>query len=235
MLDSLALDAQTLGLPIANAAHLNERYQHLVDSLSTQDAPSMCDHSKTLLETVFRTIITDRNGLVTETPGNRASFVELYRQAIACLNTHDSDDEFLPIIKKSITVIATMRDNYGASSHGQDGYHEKKVEVAEAIFITRLSLAVAGYMYTRHVHTSADHGNSRLHYGDNSTFNNYLDSEGDIEVAGIFVPPSKILFDNDLIAYKEKLIEYENDVRLEEMEAAVDLWIETQSDIARGK
>lgn len=235
MNNSIVLDAQSLGLPISSASHLSERYTHLLDALSAENAAATCDQSKTFLETIFRTIITDRNGEISETPDRRASFVELYRQTCECLDPQDSDITFLPIVKKGVTVIAAMRDNYGSSSHGQDGYHERKVELAEATFLARLSLAIAGYVYSRHKHSTSLHENARLHYEDNTLFNEHLDSDGDVEVAGIFVAPSKILFDNDPIAYKEQLIEYTNDVYVDEIEAAADSWVELQSDIARGK
>lgn len=235
MNNSIILDAQSLGLPISSASHLSERYTHLLEALSTENAAGACDHSKTFLETIFRTIITDRNGEIRETSGQRASFVELYRQTCECLDPHESDAIFLPIVKKGATVIADMRDNYGSSSHGQDGYHERRVELAEATFLVRLSLVIASYVYSRHKHSTTSHENSRLHYEDNSSFNEYLDSEGDVEVAGIFVVPSKVLFDNDPIAYKEQLLEYTNDVYVDEIEAAAESWFELQSDIARGK
>ncbi len=235
MSDALTLNAQTLGLPVTSAEHLNERYQSLVEALTTENAPAMCDAAKTLLETVFRTVIVNRNGAVVESPDSRASFVELYRQALESLTTHDSDEIFMPVIKRSVTVIASMRDNYGDSSHGQDGYHERKLDLAEAVLLARLALTISGYMYSRHVHTSTDHGNSRSHYADNPEFNKYLDSEGDIEVAGIFVAPSRILFDNDFTAYRDQLLEHSNDMYISEMEAAGDLWMEMQNDIARGK
>ena len=134
-------------------------------------------------------------------------------------------------------IIATMRDNYGIGSHGTR-WLPRTENRAEAIFVARLSLTAAGYMYERHIHTSTDYQDSRLHYEDNQIFNDYLDSEGDVEVAGIFVAPSKILFDNDPIAYPEKLIEFENDrfayENWDEVEAAAESWIEMQSDIARG-
>lgn len=234
-MNSLALDAQTLALPIEAAPHLEERYQRLVDSLELQDAGAIYDHSKALLESICRTIITDRNGKVTESADKRASFIELYRQTCECLTAHDSDEVFLPIIKKSMSIIATMRDTYGASSHGQDGYTQRAIQREEPLFIARISLAIAGYLYTRHLHTSTDNKNERLHYEDNKLFNDYLDIDGDIEVAGIVVAsPSRILFDNDLVAYREKLIEFMNERYLDDIGVAADAWAEMQSDIERG-
>lgn len=234
-MDDLRLDAENLALPINHAPHLQERYQLLIESVSDRNPGAIFDHSKALLETICRTIITDRNGHISETPDSRASFIELYRQTCACLMAHDSDTLFMPIIKKSLQVIADMRDNYGVSSHGRDGYSHQTGQVEESLFVARVSLAMAGYLYARHVNTSTDHQNERLHYEDNPEFNEYLDQDGDIEIAGIIVAsPSRVLFDNDLIAYREKLIEFVDADYADEMDAAADAWAEMQSDIERG-
>jgi hypothetical protein len=159
----------------------------------------------------------------------------LYNQACSTLSAHETDNIFLPIVKKTIKLVGDMRNNYGISSHGHDGYVERTLRMEEALFVARMALSVSGYFYSRHINTGADNGNLRLHYSDNPNFNEYIDSEGDIEVVGIFVSPSRILFDNDPIAYKEKLLEFTNEAYLDEMEAAAESWIEMQGDIARGK
>lgn len=212
-MDDLLLDADSLKIPVARAPHLGEKYQQLLTSLTDKSPESIYDSAKVLVESVMRTVITDRNGVVDESPDRRASIHSLCRQTIATFAVHDTDAEFVPILRSCILAIANMRNNYGAGSHGQDGYVERVINLEEALFVARLAMTVVGYVYSRHTNASTDHQNARLHYEDYEDFNAYIDQEGDIEVAGILVAPSRILFDNDPIAYKEQLLEYENDVR----------------------
>lgn len=212
-MDDLLLDANSLKIPVAHAPHLAEKYQQLLTSLADKSPESIYDSAKVLVESVMRTVITDRNGSVDEQPTRPASIYSLCEQTIATFGAHDTDAEFVPILKSCTLAIATMRNNYGAGSHGQDGYVERTIDLEEALFIARLAMTVVGYIYTRHTSPGADRQNARLHYEDYEDFNAYIDREGDIEVAGILVAPSRILFDNDPIAYKEQLLEYENDTQ----------------------
>lgn len=224
-MDELRLDAESLAIPIASAHHLNDQYQMLVDALDDKDPGAIYDHSKTLLESVFRTIITNRNGVVIETSNQRATFDQLYQQACGTLKSHDTDSLFLPIVRKATKAISEMRNNHGTSSHGRDGYIEQQLMMDEALFVARITLATAGYFYSRHTYTSMDNENSRLNYDDNLTFNEYLDIEGDTVVAGISVAaPSRVLFDYDPIAYKEKLLEFKSDIEDREKEDTEDPW-----------
>lgn len=224
-MECFQLDAQTLGLPVDTAIHLGGKYKLFADSLSENDAGAICDHSKNLLESVLRTIITNRNGSVDETPDRHATLIDLYGQAWNTFLHNDTDEYFKPIIHKGVEAIGIVRNNYGASSHGQDGYDERSIKIEEAIYIARITLTIVGYLYSRHKNTSGDFKNKRLNYDDNPNFNEYIDIDGDIEIAGIFVTPSRILFDNDPIAYKEKLLEYINDMYIDEIESAKNSWL----------
>lgn len=235
----IELNYVTLNLPVQAAGYLSERYERLMEAIASEHTGNICDEAKALLECVFRTIINNRNGAVDEGPQGHATFIQLYEQAWNSLLTASPNTDFREILKKAAQAVGKMRNEFGGVSHGQDGYDERSLGLAEAMYIARLALSLAGYMYTHHQNVSADSKNARLNYSDNADFNDYIDAEQDVlEVSGILILPSEALFRTDLIAYREKLIEFK-DAQLTEqyeadLDAAADFYAEMQSDIERG-
>lgn len=230
-MDGIELNPLTLNLPIQAAAHLKERYERLMEAISSVHSGDICDEAKALLECVFRTIINNRNGNVVEAPSGRATFISLYEQAWDTLQVNGPSEEFKLILKRAVQDIGNIRNDYGGVSHGQDGYDERSLGLTEALYIARSALSLAGYMYTHHLNVSQDTNNVRINYEDNPEFNEYIDSNDEVVVAGIVMVASEVLFSNDLIAYKERLIEYKDSM----IDAQVEAYFELQSDIERGK
>lgn len=212
-MDGIVLDAQTMRIPIDVAPHLSERYDRFMVAIASEHSGDICDEAKSFLECIFRTIIINRNGFVDEGPSGHATFIQLFDQAWGTLLSAADRDEFYPIIRSSVKSIGEIRNNYGGVSHGQDGYDVRSLGLQEAMYTARQALSVATYLYSHHLTTGQDCRNSRISYGDNPNFNEYLDSGGDLIVAGVPMLPSEILFNNDLTAYKEQLIEYSEIVK----------------------
>lgn len=234
-MDGLSLDGKSLNLPIESANHLKERYERLVNSLSSHYSGDTCDEAKAFLECIFRTIVTDRNGQVDEGSG-RATFISLFDQAWDVIIQNELGDTFRQHFRKTAQLIGDIRNNYGGNSHGQDGYDDRSIAQEEAVYLARQALAIAGYMYAKHLRSGQDNQNVRIHYEDNPAFNEYLDSSEEVTIAGIAMVPSEVLFQNDPIAYKEQLIEFKTDSEYESwVDAQSDAWMEMQGDIERGK
>ncbi len=232
-MDGIVMSAQTMQLPLEAAPHLKERYERLIDAITSEHAGNMCDESKAFLECIFRTIITDRNGEVQEGSRGHATFMQLYDQARASLNlSMQGDLQVANVMRSAAEVIGVTRNNFGAVSHGQDGYEERTADLQDAYYVARESLSLAAYLYAKHVTAISDNANARIHYDDNPEFNEYLDEAGDVIVAGIAMLPSEVLFKNDPVAYKEQLLEFNND---QEVEYYLDMHAQHEADIMRGK
>lgn len=194
------------------AKQLQMRIDDLLASLGNEYGDELLDASKNLLETVFRTIIVDKKGAVEE--GRRAAtFDGLYRQATECVvlsGEEEAADKINQMCKSAVEGIGYLRNKYGKSSHGRDGYIDRHISIQEALFVARFSLGITNLLYGKHLSSPVAYANSRVRYEDYSDFNEYIDDlEGDdVMVAGISIRPSQALFDCDNIAYKEKLIEY---------------------------
>jgi hypothetical protein len=197
-----------------SAEHMNARVGEMYDALSQPKGEKILDASKNLLETVFRTIITDKNGSVEE--GRRAAtFPNLYAQAKECILLSDESDvvdKLNELCEKAVLIIGQLRNSYGMSSHGRDGYDDKHFGLPESLFVARVSLSITNLLYGKHLDSPLSHLNSRIQYENYADFNDYFDSQegDDVKVAGILVRPSEVLFNADPIAYKEFLIEYMN-------------------------
>jgi hypothetical protein len=195
-----------------SAEHLSLRVSTLLDAIGEANGGRILDASKNLLETVFRTMVTDKNGEVQE--GRRAAtFPGLYEQAKGCILLSEEPeilDKITELCDKAILVIGQLRNSYGFSSHGRDGYAVEQIGLPEALFVARVALGITNLFYGRHIESPLSHMNARVRYEDHETFNEYFDSINgeDITVGGIVVRPSEVLFNADEIAYREYLIEY---------------------------
>lgn len=196
-----------------DAEHLNQRISNLFSSIGEANSSKIIDDAKNLLETVFRTIIVDKTESVDE--GRRsATFPNLYMQAKECILLSDEPDvidKINELCEKAVLIIGQIRNSYG-NAHGRDGYSSNNMGITESLFFARIALSITNLLYGKHINSPIKHLNNRIRYEDYDDFNEYFDDlEGlDVIVGGIPLKPSEVLFNNDLTAYKEYLIEYMN-------------------------
>lgn len=195
-----------------SAEHLNLRISSLLDAISEANGGKILDASKNLLETVFRTMVTDKNGEVQE--GRRAAtFPGLYAQAKDCIRLSDEPeiiDRITELCDKAVLIVGQLRNSFGFNSHGRDGYDIGEIGLPESLFVARVALGITNLFYGKHINSPLSHMNARVRYEDHEAFNEYFDSihGEDVTVGGIVVRPSEVLFNADEIAYREYLIEY---------------------------
>lgn len=207
-MQGVILDATTLQLPLERAPQLNERHSRLLLAIASEHPGDICDEAKAFLECIFRTIITNSRGEVDEGPRGHATFMSLYGQAWECLNFAGDEYGIAQTVRTVVETIGVTRNSYGGVSHGQDGYDDRALGAKEALYIGREALSIAAYFYAHHITLSQQVVNARIDYLDNPEFNDYLDAEGTIEVAGVTMVPSEILFNNDPVAYRAQLSEF---------------------------
>jgi abortive infection Abi-like protein len=232
MEDGIVLNAKTMRLPLDSATHMRDRYERLIKAINTQQAGDICDEAKAFLECIFLTIINNRQGAA-EDPSGHPTFPQLFDKACVQLNRTEVTDKILRESKKIVLLIGNIRNNYGSTSHGKDGYDKAAIDLQSATHMAREAFSIAAFMFESHLATSGDLQNKRVNYGDNPDFNEFIDSQSDIiEVLGTPMLPSEVLFNTDHIAYKEQLIEFKQEI---EEQYYYDMWLDHESDILRGK
>jgi hypothetical protein len=113
-----------------------------------------------------------------------------------------------------VNVVAELRNNFGAASHGDDGYHENPIDSPSADFVMSSVDGLAALLYSKHKNTIVPERATRINYQDFPEFNDWMDEQGkDFEIVVgeeiVFrYTASRILFDQDMNAYKELLIQY---------------------------
>lgn len=194
-----------------DAKHLTEQKERLEQALERQDCPVVLDTSKSLLETVFKTILSDRlsNANLNQNMG------ALYRDVRDSLqfNMDDSANSMILRLTNAIVHNVTeLRNAYGASSHGKDGYFESPITPTDAFFIGNISDVFCSYIYTRHKESSDRSLPARIYYPDYPEFNDWLDEQypGYVLPTGGEIPSSEIMFELESEIYREMLIQYNN-------------------------
>ncbi|MHB8101057.1 MAG: abortive infection family protein [Methanosarcina sp.] len=207
-----------------SALHLLEQKQRTELSVARNDPALMLDTSKALLEATYKTILTDR-GVTFNTSDDMNM---LYKQ-VKNIMTYNRDDEAKGMLEKLIGVIAhwvpELRNKFGASSHGKDGYFLNPIETPEAEMVVHLVDGMAGFLLIKNRMLSTPENSQRIYYPDHEEFNEYLDTSNDpldLKINGSKpIPYSKFLFDYEPEAYKEYLIQFLTQKKEEEEEQPI--------------
>lgn len=155
------------------ASHLVEQKKRLEDALEREDGPLVLDTSKSLLETVLKTILSDR----LSEPNLIQDMSPLYRDVRDCLQLNmDSDvnDKLKKLTNAIVHNISEFRNSYGAASHGNDGCFNNPITPTDARLIGNISDVFCTYLYTRHKESSDPTFSERVYYPE---FNDWLDGQ----------------------------------------------------------
>jgi hypothetical protein len=184
-----------------SAAHLLEQKERIQQALTRRDVALVLDTSKSFLESVFKTILTDRNG-----PVDDLDFGPLYRAVREAMPLSDDETvcEHLHRVTNSVVhTLGELRNRFGAASHGN-----------EAEMLVQFVDGMGGFIYRRHKESGDPELAARLHYNDYPEFNDFLDSQYDgFQLAlsdkhTLSISVSELLFQTDSSAYREMLIQY---------------------------
>ncbi len=177
------------------------------------------DLSKTLLETVCKTILEDRG----EPVEKHWNMPQLFKETCECLPLVPVSHSDQPAVTRSLvktlkglqTVVqglCELRNMEGFASHGKDGY-TLSLDPLQAEMAARAADALVHYLYKAHQSYPRDLSTGRLPIEHFEAFNEYIDDIHD--VVGIFdlqYLPSEVLLVVDKKAYREKLAEYMSQV-----------------------
>jgi len=195
------------------AVHLIEQKDRLEAAAISKDAPLCLDLSKAFLETVFKTILNDRVDNVNQ----NEEFGPLYKQVKDNVEFSSNEDinKMLSLLAGQIVnVTGQLRNRYGAASHGDDGYRNNPIDMISAEFIMSSVDGLASCLYRKHKDTVVVESAQRMNYTDFGDFNEWFDEQNDDfkiligEGHFILLSASQILFEQDIEAYKEGLLQY---------------------------
>ncbi len=182
-------------------------YITTIEEYSIKQPDIALDASKSLLESLARTILAERYRQIKDD-----DFHKLIRNAIESIDkVQDIKDKKIitQLLQGFSTIslaIGTIRNKYGILGHGKDILSDK-VEPIFAHFIIDCALSIAGFMLT--LQNGERYNRPRLNYDDCNLFNSYFDALSEkITIGKTIISPSKALFNEDIIAYREYLYEF---------------------------
>lgn len=191
-----------------DALHLEQQVRAIEQAV--RDAPNLAfDLARSLVETVCKTILTDRG--VTPSEG----FKDLLKDTYSCVQLTPSSvdasvaEGYRKIIEGldgAVGGITALRKNEGLASHGKDAYTLPS-ESIRAEFVARAADAIVSFLYRCHRQFSGLEAR-HLVYEDYPTLNEYIDETHEpVRIFQYELVPSKVLFSTDREAYREQVME----------------------------
>ncbi len=170
------------------------------------------DGSKAIIETVCKTILTDKGIVFEET----SSVPQLSKQTFESIVTeHLTQHENIQSLKKInsgfgqvVVGVCELRNRNGLISHGHD------VQLARiSPMISKLTAgmtdSICGFYIQTHRQFNDVRERHRLLYRDYEEFNKYYDEiNGSVKLGDLQYTASETLFNNDPEAYREILLEF---------------------------
>lgn len=217
-----AREAMTNGMP-----HIEEQIRGIEQAVVEKPGFAF-DLAKTLIESVCKTILTERK--ISFNPDD--DLPKLFKVVTTNLPflplSASGEAEARKSLKKTIGGLHTavhgvceLRNAYGFASHGAEG-HRPVMETVQAFMVAQSADAIVGFLHRIHRQERMPPPSSQLQYEDNPDFNEYVDQAH--ETVRIFTSEfkaSEILYRLETETYRVALAEYKTEPRGEE-EAAAD-------------
>ena len=191
--------------------HLLEQIRRVENSVAKNDSALTLDTSKALLETTYKTILKDKGETFKTTDD-----MKLLYKTVKEILPFNRDDEARGMLENLTGTIAhwvpQLRNKFGASSHGKDGFYISPIEMPEAEMVAYLVDGMSGFLLRKSRLLANPENSERIYYVDYEKFNEYLDTSNDpldLKISDSTpIPYSLFLFDYDRQAYKEGLIQF---------------------------
>lgn len=195
----------------AEIAHLLDQVKRTEQNLNQGDFAASLDMAKALLESTFKTILTDQGIDCSKT----YNFGELHNQVRDSLplSTESNAAKILgKMAGSTVHQINELRNMFGAASHGKDGRYECPLERPETELVVRFADSLAGCLLKKNKEIKDPTIRQRVYYSDHPEFNDFLDTSHDPVDIGIIdaepTPWSEVVFKTDQEAYKEQLLSF---------------------------
>lgn len=190
-------------------------YIDLIERHQATNPNVALDAAKSLLESLAKTILTDRGISFEHDSGVKFLVKEAVRTAKVMENISGTDS-LQRIVQGFDTIanaIGTLRNRHGLISHGQD-IVSCQIDHISVEFVVEAMLTTVHFLLA--LHSKENCVKKRIFYEENPDFNRYIDSVNeqsgmDFSVFEISITPSKALFYEDLEAYRERLIMFRSE------------------------
>ena len=197
----------------AGAIHIRAQI-YAIESAIEQSPSFVFDLSKSLIDTVCKTILKDR---AVSLPGKPASH-ELLNETLKVLNLHHEDidktKKTYDSLKKTanglntaLSGICELRNRHGVIGHGQDGY-ALALECIQAQFVAGAADTIVHILYQSHKEYGDGAVKSRVFYENYESENIEIDNLYDDDSISEFIKKfraSEVLFLMDRASYQEAI------------------------------
>ncbi|MFQ5443086.1 MAG: abortive infection family protein [Nitrospinales bacterium] len=211
--------ARSVAEMAAGAIHIQAQIQ-AIESAVEKSPSFVFDLSKSLIDTVCKTILTDRG---IKLPG-KPDTPELLRETLKALKLHHQDvdetEKTYESLKKTanglqtaLTGICELRNKHGLIGHGKDGY-SPSLESVQAQFVASAADAIIHILYRSHRGDGLGELGERIYYEDFPMENDQIDESYDDDALTEFVKQfraSELIFKMDHVAYRAAVEDIRNE------------------------
>src|SRR4029453_10457508 len=204
--------AAVLDGPIAEPI---EQQIHAIESALESVPDFAFDLSKTLVESVCKTVLADIGQpahpnwdaprLLRETT-NRLTLLPPGHPEPA--GARDSVEKTIRGLLQTIQGLCELRNGYGMASHGRDGF-SARLDLRQATLAAQAADTIVSFLYRIHRDALMQAPGVRVYYEDHAEFNEAFDRDNEvIRLGELELLPSRVLFHADREAYKAALNQY---------------------------
>ena len=173
------------------------------------------DLSKTLVESVCKTVLADI-GQPADPNWDAPKLVKETTSRLALLPRDHPDpakarasvEKTIRGLLQTIHGLCELRNGYGMASHGRDGF-SARLDLRQATLAAQAADTIVSFLYRIHRDARTQRPGARVYYQDHADFNDAFDRDNEpIQLGGVVLVPSRVLFYGDREAYKAALNEY---------------------------
>jgi hypothetical protein len=195
------------------AVHLEQQINAIEGAVA--DAPGLAaDLARTLVETVCKTILTDRGTPDNDTMGFKDLLGATYDVLELAPDVGEGTagalalKQLLRNLDDAILGISLLRHAEGVASHGKDAYVQP-LEELRAEFAARAADALVCFLYKSHRQALGVPPTRLVEYEDHGDLNDYIDSSNHpVRLFGLQYQPSEVLYYVDREAYLDLLVNF---------------------------
>jgi hypothetical protein len=204
--------AAVLDGPIAEAI---EHQIHAIESALESVPDFAFDLSKTLVESVCKTVLADI-GQPADPKWDAPKLLRETTTRLALLprghpdpaRARDAVEKTIRGLLQTIHGLCDLRNGYGMASHGRDSF-SARLDLRQATLAAQAADTIVSFLYRIHRDALMQTPGTRVYYEDHADFNEAFDRDNEvIRLGDLELLPSRVLFHADREAYKAALNEY---------------------------
>ena len=189
-----------------------EQQIHAIESTLESVPDFAFDLSKTLVESVCKTVLADI-GQPADPNWNAPRLLRETTNLLALLprnhpdpaKSRESLKNTIRGLLQTIQGLCELRNSYGMASHGRDSF-SARLGLRQATLAAQAADTIVSFLYRIHRDGLMQNPGARIYYEDHADFNEAFDSDNEtIRVGDLGLRPSEVLFKGDAAAYKAAL------------------------------